>query len=419
MAVFSSLYPSILYFVKTVHECKNINQIPAKLDTPSYIVSDFLEVERAIAREDVSALPSKKFMNNYKNCWILLLTTECYDLLSPTSRSNNAIKSIIQNYDCTRVFFVTQHHMQTEYVSEHFPSLNILGSFNEWEVFSYIHNKNWTIKDTVHYKKRFAFINRRNDRHRSTLFYYLWNIDQFPENTFASFNPGNYWDTMGLAEDDVPAAIQLSWKSVLDNIKNQEIVSWLNNAKFPQLPIQYSSQDPVNYHWEGNTGLCDLMHDTGISIVAETVTYPSGQQLFTTEKIFRPILAGQPFITLASQGYLRNLRSLGYRTFSDIWDESYDDLEHVTARSLAIRDLVSNLNSMSETEFTNVLERCREVCAHNREIMQNRTRQEFVITNIGDQFKSQLNRNPYKYKKTIASNMIEYTGRPEPLKAVR
>lgn len=405
MAIFSSVYPTILYFVKTVNERTSISKIPAFSNESNYVISDFLEVERAIDRGDLVSLPSKKFMKNHKNYWILFLTTECYDLIAPTSISNAAIKFIMQNYDCTNVFFVTQHQMHTEYVLKHFPSLNILGSFNEWEYFSYINNKTWTVKDTTQYVKRFAFMNRRNDRHRSTLFYHLWNIDKFSENTFASFNPGNYWSTMGLAGNLVTISIEETWQSVLAALKDQSIKTWFETATFPQLPSKYSAQDPIHYNWEGDSGLCSLMHDTGISIVAETVTYPSGQQLFTTEKIFRPILAGQPFITLASQGYLHNLRSLGYRTFGEVWDESYDTIEHVSARTIAIRDLVSKLNSMSDTEFTDVLNRCRAICAHNREVIEHRTSKEFLLTSINDPFKSELNRDPYKYRDTRRSRI--------------
>jgi len=405
MAVFSSLYPSILYFVKTIHECQNIKKIPATGE-PSYVVSDFLEVERAIARGDFTIIPSNRFMKNHLNSWIILLTTECYDVESPTSNTRLAIEYIIKHRDCTRVFFITQHQMQTDYVLRHYPSLNITGTYNEWETFSYIQNKYWAVKDTSHYVKRFAFINRRNDQYRSMLFYHLWNLPEFPQNTFASFNPGNYWDTMGRTGDDITQSVKINFQRILNSIDNSLIVDWFKAVDFPQLPPEYSEPDPVNYNWHGGDGLGALMRDTGISIVAETVTYTSGQRLFATEKIFRPIVAGQPFITLASQGFLRNLRSLGYKTFGDIWDEGYDDLVHVGDRTLAIRELVGKLNSMTADEFRVVLEKCQEVCAHNREVIAQHCSQESVMNNVGEPFKSQLNRNPHKYKYARKSRMV-------------
>lgn len=396
MAVFSQIYPNILYFVKTVKQLQNINKIPAVLTEPSCIVSELLRIEREFSCGDTSSFPSKKFMKNHNNSWVILFTTEAFYLSSGITQ--NVINEIIKNYDCTRLFIVTQHQMQSDYVSQLYPSLNIIGTHNEWEYFSRIYAKHWPVKDTTHYVKRFVFMNRRNDSPRSRLFYNLWNIPGFPENSFASFNPGNYWGASGLTEDAADAIIQDSWKEVLDLINDNTIVDWLINTKFPQLPEKYSEQNPMQYSWVSNNGFGDLMNDTGISIVAETVTYPIKQKLFTTEKIFRPIIAAQPFITLASTGYLRGLRSFGYRTFGDVWDEGYDDMYELNDRISAIGEVVKQLTNMTDAEFVNVLEQCRDICAHNREVIFHRTSRETLLKNIGEPFRSELNRDPYKYK---------------------
>lgn len=396
MAVFSQMYTNISYFVKVVNKCQNIQEIPAILDEPSCVLSELLRLERQFSIGDTTGFPSKEFMENHNNSWVILFTAEAFFLSSGIT--HDVINEIIKNYDCTRLFVVTQHQMQTDYVSRIYPSLNIIGTHNEWEYCAYIYAKHWPVKDTTHYLKRFLFMNRRNDSPRSRLFYNLWNIPGFPENAFASFNPGNYWGTSGLTEDAATAVVQDSWKEVLDLIDDKTIVDWLIKTKFPQLPEEYSEQDPMHYSWDKNNGLGSLMNDTAINIVAETVTYPTHQKLFTTEKIFRPIIAGQPFITLASTGYLRGLRSLGYRTFGDIWDEGYDDIYELNDRVTAIGELVKQLNNMSVAKFENVLKRCRKICAHNRKVIEHRTSIETLLNNIGEPFKSELTRNPYKYK---------------------
>lgn len=66
------------------------------------------------------------------------------------------------------------------------------------------------------------------------------------------------------------------------------------------------------------------------SIVAETTAFNSYNQY--TEKVIKPILARRPFVAFCGQHYLRNLRSLGFKTFGDVIDidgktvidESYD-----------------------------------------------------------------------------------------------
>jgi hypothetical protein len=74
-----------------------------------------------------------------------------------------------------------------------------------------------------------------------------------------------------------------------------------------------------------------IYNDSYYSIVAETTAFNSYNQY--TEKVIKPILARRPFVAFCGQYYLRNLRSLGFKTFGDVIDidgktvidESYDD----------------------------------------------------------------------------------------------
>lgn len=73
-----------------------------------------------------------------------------------------------------------------------------------------------------------------------------------------------------------------------------------------------------------------IYNNSYYSIVSETTAFNSFNQY--TEKIAKPILARRPFVAFCGQYYLRNLRSLGFKTFGQIkdmdgniiLDESYD-----------------------------------------------------------------------------------------------
>ena len=62
--------------------------------------------------------------------------------------------------------------------------------------------------------------------------------------------------------------------------------------------------------------------NTEISVVLETVFDDS--RIHLTEKTFRPIACGHPFILAAGPGSLEYIRSYGFKTFSPWIDESYD-----------------------------------------------------------------------------------------------
>ena len=83
---------------------------------------------------------------------------------------------------------------------------------------------------------------------------------------------------------------------------------------------------PVKYHGR-NMSLSqavpiNIYNETAYSVVTETNT--ENHYTFYTEKTVKPIMARRLFITLAGQHHLRNLRSLGFKTFNGIIDESYD-----------------------------------------------------------------------------------------------
>jgi hypothetical protein len=77
--------------------------------------------------------------------------------------------------------------------------------------------------------------------------------------------------------------------------------------------------------------------------VLETLFDDSRSHL--TEKSLRPIACGQPFILAATAGSLEYLRSYGFKTFSSVFDESYDSIKDPMARLGAIVNLMNNIKN--------------------------------------------------------------------------
>lgn len=88
-------------------------------------------------------------------------------------------------------------------------------------------------------------------------------------------------------------------------------------------------------------------------------------EMFITEKTFKPILSNQIFIIIGPQGILKKLQEFGFRTFEEIFDESYDSLPDATRAFKAIETLrdVMSTYTISDLEM-----RTREIRAHNLEI---------------------------------------------------
>ena len=49
-------------------------------------------------------------------------------------------------------------------------------------------------------------------------------------------------------------------------------------------------------------------------------------EIFITDKIFNGVACLQPFIVFSCVGYLKYIKKLGFKTFDDFIDESYDEI---------------------------------------------------------------------------------------------
>ena len=89
-----------------------------------------------------------------------------------------------------------------------------------------------------------------------------------------------------------------------------------------------SIRDQYTGDIDTNLSLLKFYNQFQIELVAETMC--AGITFFPTEKTFRPITGRRPFLTFGPIHFLNNLRSLGFKTYSQCWDESYDQYQGVS-----------------------------------------------------------------------------------------
>ena len=86
---------------------------------------------------------------------------------------------------------------------------------------------------------------------------------------------------------------------------------------------------------------------------------------FLTEKTFKAIKHGQPFVVVGCAGSLAALRKLGYRTFDHAIDNSYDAVIDNTQRWTAIKAAIIKLKSQDLHAW---FESCRNDIEHNQQL---------------------------------------------------
>lgn len=107
--------------------------------------------------------------------------------------------------------------------------------------------------------------------------------------------------------------------------------------------------------------------DSYFEICFETLS--EGEHKSLTEKIFKPIANFQPFIFVTFAGGLKLLKSLGFKTFEGFIDESYDEIELVEDRMLAIHNEIKRLCSMSNEELHEWYWKMEDILIHNQKLL--------------------------------------------------
>lgn len=131
----------------------------------------------------------------------------------------------------------------------------------------------------------------------------------------------------------------------------------------------YPSVDNINYgetpalHNRVSNNLSNYYHEIFVDIVNET-RYAQPTANFS-EKVFQAIQYMKPFILVAPPKTLEYIRSMGYKTFSEFWDESYDDeLDH-GERLAKIFDLINQICSMTNDQQKELYVQMLPTIEHN------------------------------------------------------
>ena len=96
-----------------------------------------------------------------------------------------------------------------------------------------------------------------------------------------------------------------------------------------------------------------------------TETVYTGRRLQLTEKSFKPIVLGMPFVVSATAGSLAYLRSYGFQTFSEFWDESYDLETDDFLRAEKVAAVLKQLDDLSDEKKQELFQACWPVIEHN------------------------------------------------------
>ena len=124
----------------------------------------------------------------------------------------------------------------------------------------------------------------------------------------------------------------------------------------------------LDVNGSSKAGVVNLINDAHysnsyFSLISETET--SDQCIFITEKTYKPIYAGHPFIIWGNPGTLMYLRSIGYKTFPTLFDESYDNELDPVKRLEMIIVQVKKFKDLNDSIKYKLIKTQNDIIRHN------------------------------------------------------
>jgi hypothetical protein len=219
----------------------------------------------------------------------------------------------------------------------------------------------------------FNTLNRVPRRNRMHLYHALRDADLL-QHGLCSFNELGYADLIGMMPDELFAELPLT----LDKPEGISAQEWIYESV-----NRHQYYPDVNKH---DNQYAPILDNSLVSVVAETgggtpenipehwennEWYFYYEEGFITEKTFRTIANGHPVIWVAEHGTTKVMQQLGFKTYSEFWDESYDAIRDPVDRINAVIDVLKDLIKLNAQERQELWKRMVPTLKYNQQLILN------------------------------------------------
>ena len=216
-----------------------------------------------------------------------------------------------------------------------------------------VHSKDLFLKEC---KYKFSYLNFIHRMHRQLFSKFLCK-ENLIENNLVAINP---------ARQQPIEKNQKQETSLIDTECND---FWFCNKNLLDLwanqQVKYYQHPSIDQNYD--YPYLKFLHKAAINIVSETVyDYPYP---FMTEKTMQAFLSKRPFIMIGPKANLQLLKKKGFKTFGNIFDETYDNIADPNKRLEKIMQLVLDINKKSQHDLVKMLESSKDVILHNHNLM--------------------------------------------------
>lgn len=208
--------------------------------------------------------------------------------------------------------------------------------------------------------KDFLCFQRRYNDHRLLFYVHMWKA--------------NLLDKFYMSMSKIQPEAGRSYESNLQHVANRypqfEITKQdIIDSELP-LPLTLDSDNFNVYPMESSASQVERFYrDSLINIISETNFFTN--EIHLNEKTYKPIAFKQPFIMIASPFSLKHLKDVGFKTFDQWWDESYDLEQDNVKRMQKIISLVKEISSWSSDRKIQFSHDVKDIVEYNADHLRN------------------------------------------------
>lgn len=127
---------------------------------------------------------------------------------------------------------------------------------------------------------------------------------------------------------------------------------------------QKKFEDLIGFNEPPHTWLDGQISQEYLNYSLELVVETTSNCVFITEKTVRPLSTGMPFLMISAPNTLQYLHDIGFKTYNEYIDESYDKELDLDKRIDIITDMLSN---SSKEDWIDIRNKSKDIQFHNLE----------------------------------------------------
>tara|TARA_B100001964_G_C14248320_1_gene608601 strand:- start:753 stop:1943 length:1191 start_codon:yes stop_codon:yes gene_type:complete len=276
-----------------------------------------------------------------------------------------------------RIYYITSDLKLMKSHNEYYDKMNKV-SINYYEFACLFRNNTDLNLANPYWKKNKLFLSLNSTPRpgRQVLYYYLKKNNLIKDNYFSFL-----WNSIQSIQNNTDDWYKYYRKHI--NEFNYDNTDW-SKEKFSindqiylddYYTIPEEREIPLNNRtFHQDRFLPDWYNQSVFSLVTECATTPN--ILYLTEKIYKPLMIGHPFLVWGSPGTLAYLRSQGYQTFPELFDESYDNLDEKNRLKLIIENVKNSKVEQYTPQIIEKIEYNKQLFLKQNEKLKNKKKLE-------------------------------------------